>query len=70
MQNVSSSSLLSKNIKTKIYRTIIWPVVFYGCGTWSVTLMEEHRLRAFENRLLRRTCVAEAQGNKGMEKTT
>jgi hypothetical protein len=46
--------LLSKNVKTKIYRTIILPVVLYGCETWSLTLREEHRLRVLENRLLRR----------------
>jgi hypothetical protein len=46
--------LLSKNTKIKIYRTIILPVVLYGCETWSVTLREEHRLRVFENRVLRR----------------
>jgi len=49
-----SSSLLSKNLKIKIYRTIILPVVSYGCETWSLTLMEECRLRVFENRVLRR----------------
>ena len=49
-----SSRLLSKNIKIKIYRTIILPVVLYGCETWSLTLREEHRLRVFENRVLRR----------------
>jgi hypothetical protein len=38
----------------KIYRNIILPVVFYGCETWSLTLREEHRLRVFENRVLRR----------------
>jgi hypothetical protein len=38
----------------KIYRTIILPVVLYGCETWSLTLREEHRLRVFENRVLRR----------------
>jgi hypothetical protein len=46
--------LLSKNIGIKIHRTIIFPVVLYGCETWSVTLREEHRLRVFENRVLRR----------------
>jgi hypothetical protein len=49
-----SSSLLSSNIKVKIYKTIILPVVLYGCETWSLTLREEHRLRVFENRVLRR----------------
>jgi hypothetical protein len=46
--------LLSRNIKTRIYKTIILPVVLYGCETWSLTLREEHRLRVFENRVLRR----------------
>jgi hypothetical protein len=47
-----SSSLLSKNLKIKIYRTIILRVVVYGCETWSLTLREERRLRMFENRVL------------------
>ena len=47
-------SLLSKNVKIKIYRTINLPVVLYGCEIWSLTLGEEHRLRVFENRVLRR----------------
>jgi len=46
--------LLTKNIKIKIYRTIILPVDLYGCETWSITLREERRLRGFENRTLRR----------------
>ena len=54
MQNLLSSSLLSKNLKIKIYRTIILPVVLYGCENWSLTLREERRLRVFENRVLRR----------------
>ena len=54
MQNLLSSSLLSKNLKIKIYRIIILPVVLYGCGTWPLTLREERRLRVFENRVLRR----------------
>jgi hypothetical protein len=49
-----SSRLLSRNVKVKIYKTIILPVVLYGCETWSLTLREEHRLRMFENRVLRR----------------
>jgi hypothetical protein len=53
VQNVSSSSLLYKNLKMKIYRIIILRVTLYGCGTWSLTLREECRLRAFENRVLR-----------------
>ena len=54
VQNLLSSSLLSKTPKIKIYRTIIFPVVLYGCETWSLTLREERRLRMFENRVLRR----------------
>jgi len=54
VQNLLSSSLLTKKLKIKIYRTIILPVVLYGCETWSLTLREERRLRVFENRVLRR----------------
>ena len=54
VQNLLSSSLLSKTPKIKIYRTIILPVVLYGCETWSFTLREERRLRVFENTVLRR----------------
>ena len=49
-----SSRLIYKNLKIKIYRTIILPVVLYGCETWSLTLREERRLSVFENRVLRR----------------
>jgi hypothetical protein len=48
------SRLLSGNVKVKIYKTIILPVVLYGCETWSLTLREEHGLRVFDNRVLRR----------------
>jgi hypothetical protein len=44
---------MSRNVKVKIYKTIILAVL-YGCETWSLTLREEHRLRVFENRVLRR----------------
>ena len=54
MQNLLSSRLLSKNLKIKKYRTVILPVVLYGCETWSLTLQEERKLRVFENRVLRR----------------
>ena len=54
MQNLLSSRLLSKNLKIKVYRTIILPVVFYGCETWSLTLREERRLRVFENKVFGR----------------
>jgi len=57
MQNLLSSSLVSKNINIKIYRTITLPVVLYGCESWSLTLREECRLRVFENRVLRRILV-------------
>jgi hypothetical protein len=46
--------LISKNLKIKIYKTVILPVVLYGYETWSLTLREEHRLRVFENRVLRK----------------
>jgi hypothetical protein len=49
-----SSRLTSKNLKIKIYKTLIFPDVLYGCETWSLTLREEHRLRVFENRELRK----------------
>ena len=44
----------SKKLKVKTYRTIILPAVLYGCETWSRTLREEHRLRLFENKVLRK----------------
>jgi hypothetical protein len=49
-----SFRLLSKDIKIRIYKTIILPVGLYGCETWSLTFREEHSLRMFENRVLRR----------------
>ena len=54
VQNILSSSLLFKNLKIKIHRIIILPVVSYGCGTWSLTMREERRLRVSENRVLKR----------------
>jgi len=53
-QNLLSSSLLSKNLKIKIYRTIILPILLYGYEIWSLSLREERRLRVFANRVLRR----------------
>ena len=53
VQNILSSTLLSKNLNIKIYKIIFLPVVMYGCETWSLTLREECRLRMFENRVLR-----------------
>jgi hypothetical protein len=53
--NLLASCLMSKKVKIRrIYKTIILPVVLYGSETWSLTLREEHRLRVFENRVLRR----------------
>ena len=65
MQNLLSSSLLSKTLKIKIYRTIILPVVLYGCETWSLTLREERKLRVFENWVLRRVFVPKRDEVKG-----
>jgi len=54
VQKLISSTFLSKNLKIKIYRTIILSVVLYGCENWSLTLRKERKLRVFENTVLRR----------------
>jgi hypothetical protein len=54
VQNLFSSYLISKNLKIKIYKTVILPVVLYECETWSLTLRVEHRLRVFENKVSRK----------------
>jgi hypothetical protein len=54
MLNILSSSVLSKNINIEKYRTVMLPVVLYGCETWSLVLREEHTMRVFENRVLRK----------------
>jgi hypothetical protein len=54
VQSILSSCLLSRNVKVKIYKTVVLPVVLYGCETGSVTLREEFRLRVFESRVIRR----------------
>jgi hypothetical protein len=54
VQSLLSSRLLSKNLLTKIYGTIILPVVLYGCEAWSLTAIEERKLLLFENMVLRR----------------
>jgi hypothetical protein len=54
IQNLLSSRFISKKLNIKIHKTVILPVVLYGCETWSLTLREEHKLRVFENRVLRR----------------
>ena len=61
MQNILSSSLLLKNLKTKIHKIIFLPAVMYGYETWSLTLREERRLRVFENRVLRGIFVAKRE---------
>jgi hypothetical protein len=65
VQNLLSSHLLSKNVKIKIYKTIILPVVLYGCETWSLTVKVEHKLRVFENRVLRRIFGPKRDGVTG-----
>ena len=56
---------LPKNLKIKIYRAIILRFVLYGCETWSLTLREEHKLRVFENRVLRRIFGPKRDGVTG-----
>ena len=51
LEKMLSSHLLSKKLKVNAYKTIILPVVLYGCETWSLTLKEEQRLRVFENKV-------------------
>jgi hypothetical protein len=53
-QSLLSSRLLSENVKIKVYRSIILPVVLYGYETWSLALREQCRLRVFESRVLKR----------------
>jgi hypothetical protein len=59
VQNLLSSHLLYRNVKIKIYKTVILPVVLYGCKAWSLMLRKEHRLRVFENRVLWRIFLLE-----------
>jgi hypothetical protein len=65
VQNLLSSLLLSKNVKVRIYKTIILPVVLHGCETWSLILREEHTLRVFENRMLRKLFGGKTDGVTG-----
>ena len=62
-----SSSLLLQNLKIKIYRIIILPIVLYGCETWSLTLREERRLRVLENTVLRKIFVPKRDEGQGSE---
>jgi hypothetical protein len=54
VKSLPSFCLLSRNVKVKMYKTIILPVVLYGCEIWSLTLREEHRMSVFESRVLSR----------------
>jgi len=67
VQNLLSSRLQSKNLKIKIYRTIILPVVLYGCEAWSLTLREERNLRVFEKMVLRIIFGPRRDEVRGME---
>jgi hypothetical protein len=60
-----SSHLLSKNINIIIYKNIVLPVVLYWCETWSLTVREEHKLRVFGNRVLRRIFGSKRDGMTG-----
>jgi hypothetical protein len=53
-----------KNVKVRIYKTIILPVVLFGCEKWSLTVREEHELRVFENRVLRRIFGLKREGGE------
>ena len=57
-EKILSSRFLSRKLKVKTYKAIILPIVLYGCETWSLTLREEHRLRVFEDKVLRKICGA------------
>ena len=65
LQNLLYSKFLSKDVKSKIHRTIILPFVLYGCETWSLTSREERGLTVFENRVLRRIFGVESDGVTG-----
>jgi hypothetical protein len=64
VQNLLSSCLISKNLKIKIYETVILPVVLYECETWPLTLREKHRLRVFEKRVLRKIFRPKREGDR------
>jgi len=67
VRNLPSSTSLSKHLKIEIYRTVILPVVLYGCETWSLTLREERRLRVSENRVLTRIFGPKRDDGQGSE---
>jgi hypothetical protein len=68
VQNLLSSHLISKKVKIKIHKTVTLLVVMYGCKTWSLTFSEEHRLRVFEDRVLRRIFGPRKQEDKSLRK--
>jgi hypothetical protein len=70
VQNYLSFRLLSKNIKIRIYKTIILPVVVYGCETWSLTLGEVRRLRVWEQEAEEIIWTEEGCSDGRLEKTT
>jgi len=70
VQHLLSSSLLSKNVKIKTYKTIILPVILYGCETWSLTLREERRLRFLKVGCFGDYVSLRGRGDRGVEKTT
>jgi hypothetical protein len=70
VHNLLASSSPSKNITITVYRTIILAVVLYECVAWSLTLRDEHRLRVFERRVLRKISGPKRDEARGVEKTT
>jgi hypothetical protein len=56
VQNLLFTPLLSEYVKIRIYKTVILPLVLHGCNTCSLILREEHKMRMFQNRMLRRIC--------------
>ena len=68
VQTLLSSRLLSDNFRIIIYKTIIFPVVLYGCEAWSLTSREKRRLRVFENRILRRIFEPKRDENGGWKR--
>jgi hypothetical protein len=66
VQNLTCSHVLSQNLEIRIYKNFVLPAVLYGCETWSLTLREEHRLKEFENRELRRIFGSNNGGGGGM----
>ncbi|KAJ4439572.1 hypothetical protein ANN_07699 [Periplaneta americana] len=68
VEKLLSSSLLSKNLKVRIYKTVILWVVLYGCETWTLTLREDHRLRVFENQSINANLKQTCGGHQGKQK--